>query len=449
MLVVALVQPLRQRLPDYKPDRFILDSVHIVDVKTGTVIENRQLVISDQKIDAINPAGTKPLRGFTVIDGQNAFVSPGLIDMHTHIYDRSDLVHSVRYGVTTVRNLRGFPLHLRIKAEQQKEQWLGSRLISSSPVLDNAQGDLFQLPLRSDKEARAAVRRYYKDGFDSIKVYNQLPKSILIAIVDEARKLNIPIVKHGPFAHLDEPDLGLALLEAVQSVEHAEEVLQSIANFDSSSDRIPHTLSLLAKKKIYFTPTLATYEHLTRLSVLKHKAYDERELEQINPFFRQLLRIFAVQRWLNSSDEVAQWNQKTLKNLTSITLEAHRRGVPLLVGSDQGTMYMTAGRSTHRELALMQGAGIPAAEVLKAATYNAAHALSLDSQLGSIAQGKAADLILTEKNPLEDVAHLSAPISIVANGRFLDRSRLKQMSETRTVGFLVGFYYLAEEILSR
>ncbi len=439
----------QQSLPSQGSSQYVIDNVNIVDVVSGRILANKQVLISDDKVLAIKDQGAAHPKSFQLIQASGAYISPGLIDMHTHIYDRSDLVHSLRYGVTTVRNLRGFPIHLKIKAEQEQRSWLGTNLVTSSPVLDNEHGNLFQYPLKTVTDAVMAVEKFQKAGYDSLKVYNQLPPDILDALIRRADQLNIPIVKHGPFASLDLPDLGIDKLSKVQSVEHAEEILQTIANFDMDSPNIALALSKLAEHKIYFTPTLATNDHLTQISILKERAYKKEEVDKINPFFRQVLKTHAVDRWLGSSVEVAKHNQVFFSKLMKITNMAYKTGVPILVGSDQGTMFMTAGLSTHREIELLHKAGLPAVEVLRAATINAASALNLTDEIGSIEAGKRASLVLTSTNPLDDLGALKAPIGVLHQGVYLDQRNLLKLGSTKHSGYLAGMKYFVSELLDR
>lgn len=445
----GFIRALQQSLPSQGSNQYVIDGVNIVDVVSGEIAANKQVLISDNKILAINDHGAPVPKSFQRIHAGDAYITPGLIDMHTHIYDRSDLVHSLRYGVTTVRNLRGFPIHLQIKAEQERREWLGATLVTSSPVLDNKHGNLFQYPLETVADAVNAVEKFQRAGYDSLKVYNQIPPDILDALIKRADELDIPIVKHGPFASLELPDLGIAKLSKVQSVEHAEEILQSIANFDISSPNIPLTLNKLAEHQIYFTPTLATNDHLTQISIHKERAYKKEEVGKINPFFRQILKTHAVDRWLGSSAEVAEHNQAFLSNLMKITNMAFKAGVPILVGSDQGTMFMTAGLSTHREIELLHEAGLPAVDVLRAATINAAQALELNNEIGSIEVDKKASLVLTRTNPLNDLSTLKEPIGVLHQGVYLNQSDLQELSLTKHSGYLAGLKYFVSELFDR
>lgn len=438
-----------------KPDKqnLVIDSVNIVDVSDGRILTERQIVIANGVIRDIRVAGAPVPIEFKRINASGAYVVPGLIDMHTHIYDRRDLINSLVYGVTTVRNLRGFPVHVRWKKELNASQWLGTELVTSSPVLDNSNADIIQHALKNKAHARKSVAAFHKAGYDLLKVYNSLPPEILESILIEASKLGMPIAKHGPYrGHpLKDQPFNLENLEGLQSVEHVEEIFQTVLNFDYDERSLSDYLSKLKDSKIPLTPTLATFDHLNKISQGKEDFVADIELHRINPFFKFAIEQTSVNRWLNASNKQADWNKKELEVLLEITKKASDAGISLLVGSDQGTMYMLSGISTHHEMRLMQTAGISTLNILQAATINAAKALELNASLGSVSIGKQADLLLVRQNPLDDIQHLAAPYAVIKAGSWLDEDQLSELSNIgeSPSSWLTGFGYLIEDLILR
>lgn len=434
---------------------YVIEPVSIVDVANGLVLTNRQLIIASGTIIGINANGSKASAESIKIDGKDRYVVPGLIDMHTHIYDRKDLVSSLAYGVTSVRNMRGMPMHLKFKSELKNNDWLGASIYTSSPILDNSKADLFQHALHSPEQASAAVKRYKKAGYDLLKVYSDLPAPILDAIIREAETQSIPIAKHGPYGAISDGKPDMTVLSKFQSVEHVEEIYQTLLEFDLPDS--PLTLELdryleqIKDSGSFLTPTLATFDHLTELSIQKSNLVDKIELDRMSPFYRFLLTHLSVQRWIDASPHQVEWNIAEREALMRITKRADQLGVPLLVGSDQGTMYLLAGQTTHKEMQLMQKAGVSPATILRSATLNAAKALQLDQHLGSVSVGKTADLLLLENNPFDDIAHLAQPAAIIKQGRLIDNSSIQALKDSgnKPSGWLVGFGYLADSILNR
>ncbi len=410
-----------------KPQSLLIKNVHIVDTRNGDVASDLTHILIDKgHIKAVMNANVAfdLLSEARVIDGKSAFLSPGLIDMHAHIYDRSNVVASLSAGVTTLRLMRGEDRFLRWRDEIKAGEWLGSRLIVSSPILDGPQGDIFDQAISDPEEGRRQVRLAKAKGYDLIKAYGYLPAAVFQAIHRQAIDSNIPLAKHGPI-----PIEGLdwKSLQGLQSLEHVEDIFQGPLAYQFDAEQVPKIVEKIKALNVAVTPTLETFHHLTRLSSEKQTFVDSLDLSLLNPFYAFLLEQFSVKRWMNASNELADFNKKEMGFLLVIVAELHRQGVPLLVGSDFGTMFTLPGIATHNELDLLLQAGLPPADVLKAATIEAARVLGKERQLGSVEVGKKADLILTKQNPLINLSTLREPLMVLKDGHLLDKSSLKQL----------------------
>jgi imidazolonepropionase-like amidohydrolase len=104
-----------------------------------------------------------------------------------------------------------------------------------------------------------------------------------------------------------------------------------------------------------------------------------------------------------------------------------RAGVPILAGSDVGNPWLVAGYSLHDELALFVQAGMPPLAALQTATINPARYLGTVDSLGTIAEGKIADLVLLDGNPLDDIRNTDRIRAVIVNGRLLTRAALDSL----------------------
>ncbi|MCP5190257.1 MAG: amidohydrolase family protein [Pseudomonadales bacterium] len=426
-----------------------LDNVNVVDVKTGQVLENRQILIADGLIESIEIAGTRSGPEFERIDLEGAYVVPGLFDMHVHIHDRKYLAVNLAYGVTSVRNMRGLPMHLRWKTELEQGRWLGSNLYTSSPVLDGEKyAHALQQVVTSPAEARRLVKKYRDAGYDLIKAYGYLDKAVFEAIVDEARVWEIPVAKHGPNPV---PGATLESNRGLQSLEHVEDIFQGPLNYEFDRERLGGWITNLKAIDPVVTPTLATFDHLTLLSEQKDAFIADLPLETLNPLYRTINREFEVSRWLAAGEEQIQWNKAEAAHLLEIVRELDMQGIKLLVGSDAGTLYMPPGPSTHREMALMTQAGLSAITVLQAATINAAETLGKGSQYGSVEVGKIADLVVVAENPLDDLQALRQPQAVIKAGQWISATELARLRESgkNPSNFYISLGRLLEDLLVR
>jgi imidazolonepropionase-like amidohydrolase len=124
-----------------------------------------------------------------------------------------------------------------------------------------------------------------------------------------------------------------------------------------------------------------------------------------------------------SADELRDRRTRFAKE-SELTGAMHRAGVGILAGTDLGNPYVYPGSSLHDELVLLVGAGLSTLDAIRAATLNPARFLGLSDTFGTVTQGKVADLILLDGNPLDDIANTQRIYGVVANGRYLARTEL-------------------------
>jgi hypothetical protein len=411
-------------LPVDNNEALVINNVNIVMVKEQQILNNRQIIIENGRISAINSSNTPVKNNIRVVNGNNAYVTPGVFDMHVHLHDRKYLTLNLAYGVTSVRNLNGKNMHLRWREELQNGDWLGSNLYISSPILAGKGTHALNQEILSPQEGREAVNNAKDSSYDLIKVYGYLEPSIFEAIIDEAREMNIAVAKHGPH-----PAKGSdwSYLEDLQSLEHVEDIFQGPLNYQFDEKSVQDITRKLKKSNVPITPTLATFNHLTQLSNGKDKFIDSLMLDYLNPLYFDIESHFTVTRWLNDNKKQSAYHLKKQKFLSEIVRVLHEHKVTLLVGSDAGTMYSLPGIATHIEMQLLQQSGLTNFDVLKAATINAAQTLKVDHDYGSVEAGKIADLVLVTQNPLDDIQALKSPYAVVKNGQYIDKTQLKNL----------------------
>ncbi len=441
-LAVAACNPVPDAHRVDNTAQYYVTNATIVDVSAGTLLPDQALWLRNGRIAGIFTTDKPAPGGVREIDLKGAFVSPGLVDMHVHLHDIKELSTNLAYGVTMVRNLRGFPAHLRWRDRVAKGDWLGATLVTASPSISGPDSHALNTPVESPEQARATVREYHRRGFDLVKVYGGHSGQVLAALLDEAERVGIPVAKHAPHAE----GLPLDSVGSAQTLEHVEDIFQGPLNYSFDEDLLRMEAAKLARLGVPVVPTLATFDHLTRLSEQKSVFVQSNPTGQINPFFRYLYEQASVKRWLEADADQARWNIRERDFLLHITRVLDDAGVPLLVGSDAGTMFMTAGISTHREMQLMQSAGLSPATVLRAATLGAAEALGNADDYGSVRPGKWADLVISSENPLEDVAHLESPVAVVKQGQWLEAVDLLAIIDSADCpsGWVAGIALLLE-----
>jgi len=454
VLLVGLSLPFARSI---KPDGLLyvnnlqpiaIDNVNLVTMTESGILKNRQLIIESGRIADIRPAGSSLDASIQVFDANQGYLTPGLFDMHVHLYDRSYLMANLAFGVTSVRALRGDAKILSWKNELARNEWLGSNLYVSSPILDGEHAHLMNQRTLTPEQGRHQVRLAKEKGYDFIKAYGYLNPAVFEAIIDEAEKIQIPVAKHGPHP-IDKTSW--QSLEQLQTMEHVEDIFQGPLDFNFDHVKLKQVVAQIKQINVPVTPTLTTFYHLTQLSLHKQTFIDTLNLDYLNPFYRDLLKEFSVNRWLAASDKHAAYNQKEFQFLQDIVAELNAQQVTLLVGSDAGTMFTLPGISTHDELMLMSQAGLTNLELLEAATVNAATALQVQEHYGSIQVGLVADLILLSTNPLDDIKILRTPVAVIKNGQWLSQHDLESLerSAKQHTSYYWSFIGFLDDIIER
>lgn len=406
---------------------FLIKNVNIVPMTSDTVLVNKTLYIKDGIIEQIED--DIEVEGVEIIDAQNKYLVPGLIDMHVHVWDKYELGLYLSNGVTGVRNLWGMPMHLRIKEAINNDEIIGPSFFTTGPKLTGPEfiGD-DNLNLISPEQAREKVIEYKSRGYDFIKTYYGLDKDIFDAVIEESERSHMDIAAHPshkvPFSYHLHPQ--------IKSIEHAEEIVQQPLQFDLNSNKLkPIIDSIAGTEHARYSPTIVVFNNIYQM-MLNDSILDSEPLNYINPLIRTADSKNQFQRWYNakqSDPEVVERIKNQHDFHITIVSELHKAGVPIICSTDAGIGVTLPGFSIHKELAFYKDAGLSNYEVLKTATINAAETHKIMNDLGSIEVGKISNLILIDENPLDDISALKRPSTVFIKGVKLDRTTLDNFDE--------------------
>jgi hypothetical protein len=310
--------------------------------------------------------------------------------------------------------------------------------------------------IADEAEARQAVISTKQQGYDFVKVYSRLPREAYFAIAGEAKKLGIPFAGHVPtsVSVAEASDAGqksiehlTGLLPACSSRE--EEVRKRQAAYSNpplgQRPPDPSLIRLLTRLTLETFNTPKANALFTRLkqnhtwqcptfTVLRSGAFMN------DPSFRNDPRLKYMPADLRRSWDPAndfRFRSRTAEDFVlarsvykkqiEIAGLMHRAGVEFIAGTDVLNPFCFPGFSLHDELAILVEAGLSPMEALQAATLNPARFLGKETELGTVARGKIADLVLLDANPLDDIRNTTKINSVVFNGRLLDRTALDQL----------------------
>lgn len=345
---------------------FAVVDVNVVPMDTERVLLHQTLVVRKGRIAALGPsATTPPPPGATIIEGGDHYLMPGLADMHVHL-SVDDVEVYVRHGITTVRNMWGWPGLAGIVEAVRSGELAGPTILSTSPGLDGTPAKWpFTQVVMDPAKADSVVEAQRRAGWTTLKLYTDLRPDVYDSIVSAARRRGMDYVGHVP-----------ARVPVEHVIASGQRSIEHLGGYQlvTDPDRLAVLIDQTADAGTWNCPTLAI------------------QLE-VGPARAQRRR--------------------------GIVMALHRVGAPLLVGTDSGIGVTMPGTSIHRELAELVRAGLTPFEALAGATRDAARFLGQEGEFGEVRLGLRADLVLVAGNPLSDVGALDARIGVMLRGNWL------------------------------
>ncbi|HET9319355.1 MAG TPA: amidohydrolase family protein [Bryobacteraceae bacterium] len=409
----------------------------LIDGTGGPPVSDSVVIVAGSRIRAIgNRANTPIPAGVQKIDGRGKFLVPGLIDLHVHLgtragakYDTADYTREriernlnayLYFGVTSVRSMgidrqAGFEVR---KAEREGKLQT-ARLFTAGRGFTAPGGHPSQevgdvvVQTNSPEEARKQVDTLAAQQVDAIKIWvddlgHKAPKvkpAVMDAILDQARKYNIPVTAH------------------IYSLADTEYLVRAgAAGFlhmiQDTEDIDPAFIARLRDLRIVFAPTLVRQE-LDWLYTEHPNLLDDPDVARSVD-----ADVIAAAKQAARDAHAMPAERADFERAMHNTRKLAAGGVLIGVGSDGGSGLDFPGLTTHRELELLVAAGLSPMDVIVAATRNGALALRKSDELGTIEPGRRADLMLVSANPLEDAGNLRKIDRLMLNGDWVDREHL-------------------------
>jgi imidazolonepropionase-like amidohydrolase/Tol biopolymer transport system component len=392
----------------------------------GGVIENGHVVIRDNRIAAVGAGEAAYPGGARIIDAAGKTIVPGYIDAHAHGSQGEDEIIPERnwsaiahlaLGVTTIHDPSNAASEIFPAAELQRAgDIIAPRIFSTGEVVYGAKAPGFFAEIESYDDALAHVRRLRAEGARSIKNYNQPRRDQRQQVVAAAKAENMTVVAEG--ASLFTQDMTL-IQDGNSSLEH-----------NIPQNRLYEDVrQLFSQSKTAYTPTLVvTYSGLAGDPYWRYATdvWTHPILSKHVP--AHILQPSSVRRTkAPEEDFVDQYNAREAKALAD-------RGVMVSIGAHG----QEEGLGSHWEMWSFVRGGMTPLEALKAATSTPATALGYIKDIGTIEEGKLADLLILDANPLDDIRNTDKISRIMLNGRLYDPVT---MNEVLTGSKARGKYY--------
>ena len=408
--------------PALQRNSYVIRNVNLVPMTADTISPNKSVQVVDGRITAIGPdvgSANDP-----VIDGRGFYLSPGLVDMHMHLWDKFELGLYLAYGVTAVRNLLGMPFHLAVKKEISDQRLLGPLFYTASPQFTGAEDeDIMKKTVGSAQEAKKLVQAYKKQGYDYIKTYNLLPEAIFNSVLTQSKISGLPVVAHPSF----KVNYAYHYQPSISTVEHTEDIYQQPLQYSFNRAKLDKVVQGYAASNQTHCPTLTVFYNLAEIYNKGEAVLTTRQAGYINPFISSAAGDYERHMAIRAGDSTAgaRINRQHRFHL-EIVQKLHKAGVNIVCGTDAGIVNTAAGLSVHQELAFYVQAGLSNYEALKTATVNPARVYTEYKNFGTIEPGKWANFILSEKNPLTQLHTLQDPEWVMVKGRLIDRKLIKE-----------------------
>jgi hypothetical protein len=423
LLLPALLTaaPHRKHKPQQGPaaPSSIVPDVSIVDVAAGQILAHRDILLRGERIADIRPAASRSRR--------ERYVIPGLWDMHVHLWNEDPQTGLyIANGVTSVRDMGGDLKRIRmLESRIAPGEISGPRIYAAGAVVSAYPAEPgLKMPVnivRSPDEARRIFDVYYDQRVDVIDI-RDLDARSFEALAERSRHDGIPFAGDLP----DSVPAADAALDRMVSMEH----LFGIGLACSSKQQELRARAGTTDREIMDTFDPATAASLWDL----FRRYGVRQTPMLTWWNRRAC--------LNGAGDgiayVAESTRSTWKPPQPESDQAHydfamkltrdmaREGVPILAGTDTGEPWTAPGFELHRELELLQSAGLTPAQTLRAATLEPAKLMRRDDE-GEVKKGDIADLVVLTANPLADIRNTRAIDEVIVHGKTIDAAGIDRL----------------------
>ena len=462
-----------------KAQNILIKNVNIINVLDGDISKNHNILIQDEKIRKISPSSISISEGTEIIDGTNKFVMPGMIDTHIHFFqtgslytrpDAIDLKHIVSYdeeidfalnlvedsfkrylrlGITSVMDVGGPFSNFKVRDSIAKST-LSPNVFVTGPLFSPYQPEAFSklddIPIEkitSIEEASALFNKMLSFKPDFIKIWYVTNKNL-------PAEETYPIVEHiAKLTH--ENNLKLAV--------HATDIKTAKLAIKAGADILVHSvrdkvidkdfIQLMKNKNVTYIPTLIVSENYGKAFLGKPTNHPQ-DLYFANP--KVYGTLFDTNRlpdkeapntikWLRNNEasyfkRIAKQDSISLLNLKKLL----SNNLNIATGTDAGNIGTLHASSYIQEIEAMKKSGISYIDIIKACTINAAKGFGLDKNIGSVEEGKLADLIILNANPIEKLSNLNKIYEVIKSGKAVNIKKILEESPEQLVQRQVNAY---------
>jgi len=387
----------------------LLRGAKIVTMKGDEIIARGEILIANNRIAAIGPRVQAPADAH-VIDVTGKTIVPGFVDTHSHMWP-SRGVHQTQvwqylanlaYGVTTTRDPQSSTTDVFAYDDLvQAGQILGPRILTTGPGVFSRSG-------LDDKEATRRFLKRYKEAYGTNTIKNYMPGDRVVRqwVIMAAKEFGLMPTTEGGL------DLKLDLTHMIDGMSGHEHSLPIQPLYKDVTE-------FVARTKTYYTPTTLVAYGAPWTENLFFETTDVHGDEKLRKFIPHELLDTMVRRrrqWFSAEE---YGNKGIAKGVADVVKAGGRAGV--------GSHGQMQGLGYHWELWSIQSGGLSNLDALRVATTFGAEAIGMLQDVGSLEPGKLADLVVLDKDPLEDIRNTNTVRYVMKNGEIFDGNSLDRV----------------------
>lgn len=399
---------------DVPQGQIAFTNARIITMKGDEVIDNGVILIDQNKIAAVGKtADVQVPTEAKVFDMAGKTIIPGLVDVHAHLNPSPDGISpqqdwnyyaNLSYGVTTAHDPSSNTEMALSQSEMLKAgNMVGPRVYTTGTILYGADGD-FKAVVNNLDDALSHLRRLKAVGAFSVKSYNQPRREQRQQVIEAARQLQLEVVPEGGSTYFTNMNM---ILDGHTGIEH------NIPVWPVYKD----VKSLWNNSKTGYTPTLIV-AYGTQFG--ENYWYDRTEVWKNDKLLNYIPPSIVDSR--SRRRGTAEYGDYGHIEVSKYVKQISDGGTKINLGS-HGQLQ---GQGAHWELWMLAQGGMSPMQVLRSATINGAAYLGMDKEIGSLEKGKLADLVILNRNPLDDIRNSDNIKYVMVNGRLFDADTMNE-----------------------
>lgn len=421
-------------------------NVTVIPLDREHAIADQTVIVRNDRIVAMTPSAAAKIPADAArIDGRGKFLMPGMAEMHAHIpggqsatevdMQRTLLLFAAN-GVTTIRGMLGEPRHLPLRDAVAKGAVIGPTIFTSGVSFSANTTKSLDAAVKMVQDQKAA-------GYDLLKIHPGVPRDVFDAVAAEADKLGMRFSGHVP------ADVGLerALAAKFHSIDHIDGFFEYAVRQDAPVDRsnpgffgvnfaahldparLAKAVAATRQAGVWIVPTQGLLEIFMSMDspeqLAKGPGVEYMPAPQVAAWTKQRQGFMAQPGFTREN------NERFLQERRALLKALHDAGVDILLGSDAVQTFSVPGFSIFNEMQAIARSGMTPYDIYVTGGPNVARFFNREKEVGTVAVGKIADLVLVEADPLATVANFEKQTGTMLRGRWHPRADL--LAKARTI----------------